>query len=64
MYEKLIGILSVLIIVLNSSVINAQIDVDNQGNVDRFDVLNTITTAVPFLLIALTLDQAVWETLV
>ena len=50
--KKLIGILSVLSIVLNSSVINAQIDVDNQGNVDRFDVLNTITTAVPFLLIA------------
>jgi len=50
--KKLIGILSVLSIVLNSSIVNAQINVDNQGNVDRFDVLNTITTAVPFLLIA------------
>jgi hypothetical protein len=53
MKKRLIGILSVLVVMLNSSnIIAQQINVDNQGNVDRFDVLNTITTSVPFLLIA------------
>lgn len=32
--------------------VNAQIQIDEDGNFDRFDVLNTITTAVPFLMIA------------
>ena len=47
--KKIIGILSVLSIVLNSSIVNAQIGTDELSGADK---LNTITTAVPFLLIA------------
>lgn len=47
--KKLIGILSILSIVLNSSILNAQIGTDELSGADK---LNTITTAVPFLLIA------------
>lgn len=47
--KKIIGILSVLIIMFTSSIVIAQIGTDELSGADK---LNTITTAVPFLLIA------------
>ena len=51
--RKISVILSALLLtIVFTFPVTAQIGIDDDGNVDRFDVLNTITTAVPFLLIA------------
>ena len=51
--RKISVILSALLLtIVFTFPVTAQIVIDDDGNVDRFDVLNTITTAVPFLLIA------------
>jgi len=51
--KKISVILSTLLLMAAFTFpVTAQIGIDDEGNVDRFDILNTITTAVPFLLIA------------